>query len=216
MERLSSCYFCGAAPDQPLATYRVTDRLATSSAGTAITLCPACHRKLDALLNGTGTSAVESDHSAGQPEPNHDTGTPDSDTATPDDTQTPDHDGPADSRGDTTAAKSRVPDDEPASPAGSSETTDSPDDATSAATRETAPRERETARGQRDTSVSKREYKKVLRLLQNREEAVDRDELEGLATSAYGLTPAECAKILDVAIERDHIEQRGTKLVLLD
>jgi hypothetical protein len=250
---LSSCYFCGAPPDQPLATYRVADQLAASPAGRTVTLCPACHRKLDALLEETGTGALESDHPPGQSNLADDGQTTGRDDATPDrkgssDTLDPDRNaGPRSSAGGRARSDAdRTADDGPDISSENSDAGDQSrtDEQTGAGDR---PRTDEqtgagdqprgehgtdaeraqgsdaggdgpgsAARGQRDPTVSKQEYRKVLRLLQNREERVERNELEELATSAYGLTPAECAKILDVAIERGHVEQRGTELVLLD
>lgn len=60
------------------------------------------------------------------------------------------------------------------------------------------------------SSVSALEYNKVIRLLQNREFPVDRDEIETIAANAYDLRRAECAAILDLAIERDVLaESKG-------
>jgi hypothetical protein len=255
MERLSSCYFCGAPPDQPLATYRVADQLAASPAGRTVTLCPACHRKLDALLEETGTGALESDHPAGQSNLADDGQTTDRDDATLDrdpratgrDDATPDREGSSDTLDPDRNAGSRSSVDSRARSDADRTADDGPDISSENSNAGDQPRTDEqtgaggqsgeehrtdaeraqgsdaggdgpgsAARGQRDPSVSKQEYRKVLRLLQNREERVERNELEELATSAYGLTPAECAKILDVAIERGHVEQRGTELVLLD
>ena len=46
MDHLSSCYFCGAALDEPLGAYS----LDSSGGGRSVTLCASCRHKLDTLL----------------------------------------------------------------------------------------------------------------------------------------------------------------------
>ncbi len=51
MDHLSSCYFCGAALEDPLQDYRVVPaELRDSDDVTTATLCPSCHAKLERLL----------------------------------------------------------------------------------------------------------------------------------------------------------------------
>jgi hypothetical protein len=265
MERLSSCYFCGAAPDQPLGTYHVSPE--TTADGTAITLCPTCHRKLDALLDeaDTGTVRGSSDrdaaaHEQRQPDPNRNaetrspTGRPapgsgaapaDDGPTGADDQRTGDPHAPGDQSVSAGSGPSGGPSEDAgtAPSAGPSESAGPPDDPLPAhsdtASADTTPgappdapqetpesgqgptgggeqtQPSDTAGGQ-EPSVSKQEYRKVLRLLQNRDEPVERGELESLAASAYGLTAAECAKIIGVAIEQGRVDQRGTELVLIE
>jgi hypothetical protein len=46
MDHLSSCYFCGAALDEPLGAYSLTP----ADGGRPVTLCASCRHKLDTLL----------------------------------------------------------------------------------------------------------------------------------------------------------------------
>jgi len=60
--------------------------------------------------------------------------------------------------------------------------------------------------------VSPRTYNRVVRLLQNREFPVDREDFEVLATSAYELDHGECAAALDGAIEKGLLVERDGEL----
>lgn len=54
-------------------------------------------------------------------------------------------------------------------------------------------------------------YRKVIRLLQNRDFPVRRDEIEELATSAYELGPRECSDAIDAIIQKGLlVEEEGT------
>jgi len=57
--------------------------------------------------------------------------------------------------------------------------------------------------GESDADVDVKTYKRVIRLLRNRELPIDRAEFESLAASAYDIDQAECAAALDAAVERD-------------
>jgi len=50
MDHLSSCYFCGAALDEPLGAYTV----GTADGEPSVTLCAGCRHKLDRLLDANG------------------------------------------------------------------------------------------------------------------------------------------------------------------
>ncbi len=63
------------------------------------------------------------------------------------------------------------------------------------------------------TSISALEYNKVMRLLQNRSFPVARDEIETVAANAYGLSQAECAEVIDLAVDRGLIDEDGDQLV---
>ncbi|MHB9285459.1 hypothetical protein ACKVMT_00285 [Halobacteriales archaeon Cl-PHB] len=65
-------------------------------------------------------------------------------------------------------------------------------------------------------SISALEYNKVMRLLQNREFPVERDEIETVAANAYGLARADCAQVIDLAIDRDLLGERDGQLVRPD
>jgi len=62
------------------------------------------------------------------------------------------------------------------------------------------------------TAVDPRTYNRVVRLLQNREFPVDREDFEVLATSAYELDPGECGAALDAAIEKGLLAEREGEL----
>ncbi|PSQ46438.1 hypothetical protein BRD19_12375 [Halobacteriales archaeon SW_7_65_23] len=58
-----------------------------------------------------------------------------------------------------------------------------------------------------DQSLTKLEYNKVMRLLQNREFPVDREEFVIVAANAYGLARSECNAVIDLAIDRGLIAE---------
>jgi hypothetical protein len=62
------------------------------------------------------------------------------------------------------------------------------------------------------TTISALEYNKVMRLLQNREFPVDRQEIEAVATNAYDLRQSECAEVIDLAVDRGLIDEREGEL----
>ena len=62
-------------------------------------------------------------------------------------------------------------------------------------------------------SVTALEYNKVMRLLQNREFPVDREEIETVAASAYELAQSECAEVIDLAVDRELIDEEDGKLL---
>jgi hypothetical protein len=98
--------------------------------------------------------------------------------------------------------------DEPASddePVGTDETTE---DGETASDDETADAAR--------TGVSALEYNKVMRLLQNRQFPVDREEIEIVAANAYDLSRRECAQVIDLAVDRGLIDESGDRLVRPD
>lgn len=71
MDHLSSCYFCGAALDEPLGAYS----LDAAGGGRSVTLCASCRHKLDTLLEANDFDPTV---------PAHDTDTrPDSADTTP-------------------------------------------------------------------------------------------------------------------------------------
>jgi hypothetical protein len=63
------------------------------------------------------------------------------------------------------------------------------------------------------TTVTALEYNKVMRLLQNREFPVDREEIEVVAANAYGLAQQECGAVIDLAVDRGLVDERDGKLV---
>ncbi|WP_302081428.1 hypothetical protein [Salinibaculum rarum] len=63
------------------------------------------------------------------------------------------------------------------------------------------------------TNISALEYNKVMRLLQNREFPVARDEIETVAANAYDLSQTQCAEVIDLAVDRGLIDEDGDQLV---
>ena len=92
---------------------------------------------------------------------------------------------------------------------------DGPDDAASDESPTASTDEEETAATAR-TSISALEYNKVMRLLQNREFPVGREEIETVAASAYDLSRAECAEVIDLAVDRGLVGEDGDRLVRPD
>jgi hypothetical protein len=64
-----------------------------------------------------------------------------------------------------------------------------------------------------DPSLTALEYTKVMRLLENRELPVDREEIRVVATNAYQIRPAEFDTIVDAAIERGMIVEEDGQFV---
>ena len=64
----------------------------------------------------------------------------------------------------------------------------------------------------RDVEITTREYRTLLRLLQNREFPVDRTEIEAVAASAYGYSQAKCAAVIDAAVDRGRLTERDGML----
>lgn len=61
-------------------------------------------------------------------------------------------------------------------------------------------------------NISALEYNKVMRLLQNRAFPVDRHEIEQVASSAYDFSKADCGAVIDLAIDRGLLTEKGGKL----
>ncbi|MEF8757637.1 MAG: hypothetical protein V5A33_05330, partial [Halobacteriales archaeon] len=70
------------------------------------------------------------------------------------------------------------------------------------------------AGGSSDPMPDARTYNRVIRLLQNREFPVDRDEIETVATNAYELSHEEFDAVIRVAIDRGVLEEADGQLVL--
>jgi len=67
--------------------------------------------------------------------------------------------------------------------------------------------------GASDRTISKGEFNKVMRLLQNREFPVDRMEILTVATGAYDLRQPEVDQAIDLAIDRGVIDEDEEQLV---
>lgn len=222
MDTFSSCYFCGAALEDPLGSYRLGE--------TTVVLCHPCHSRLETLLDAADatvetealedSAAVESGSTSGEsssrdrsadeePRPSIDRATPDPDTADAE-SAAPTGDDPAAAPDDETgnaAADDTDPGENAADPGSTAETAPasgseaSADDASA-----------DTDGDATDVELSAREYRKVLRLLRNREFPIDREEIETVAANAYGLSRAECVAVIDAAIERGRLKETADGL----
>lgn len=65
---------------------------------------------------------------------------------------------------------------------------------------------------QATSTITALEYNKIMRLLQNREFPVERAEIVDVAASAYDLSAAECAEVIDLAVDRDLLDEDGGHL----
>ncbi len=265
MTRLSACYFCGTALDDPLDEYPVVpDALRGDDPDpTTVTLCSSCHEKLDAIQEvmagaiddaavaesghegATASGGSSSDGEDVLVDPDPPVGSqgpilsdPDDDPAaetpaeeTPaesqpastggadesgtvgDESDPTDHDSPP-SDGDTQMPDSDAgpTDDSASASSDASPSTDAAEpsgqdegDAPAESGAEDDSGDRSVVEG--DHSISALEYNKVMRLLQNREFPVDREEIEVVAANAYQVARSDCATVIDVAVDRGLLEE---------
>ncbi|MEF8851998.1 MAG: hypothetical protein V5A44_03920 [Haloarculaceae archaeon] len=196
MEQFSSCYFCGDAVDASLDEYPVVPASVDPDAGErrTIVLCMNCKRKLDpvveAVVDAVGDAAVTVDR------PEMDAGQggagPGSEGVDPDDDSTdgsPEHSG--DRRSYTSGQRAGG---QPTGQNGGGNDDGQEDD------------------GKRDISLTRLENTNVMRLLQNREFPVEREEFVTVASSAYELSPNHCEKVLDLAVSHDLLRERDGEL----
>ena len=64
----------------------------------------------------------------------------------------------------------------------------------------------------RDITLSRLENTNVMRLLQNREFPVDRDDFVVVASSAYEVPPRHCEKVIDLAVKHDLLREEDGEL----
>ncbi|MFC7141857.1 hypothetical protein ACFQMA_18730 [Halosimplex aquaticum] len=65
---------------------------------------------------------------------------------------------------------------------------------------------------QRDVSMTRLENTKVMRLLENREFPVDRDEFVTVAANAYQVSRDDCDKVIDLAVEHGLLREESGQL----
>jgi hypothetical protein len=230
MEQFSSCYFCGDAVDASLDEYPVVPASVDPGAATRrqIVLCASCKRKLDpvveAVVDAAGDATVSLDRS--------NTDVREQETAGTD----PGDGGPGDeSDGDPATAAdigTTLGDDEDVlRPVGSDDTTDEetddgeerPDDQGDGRRYTSGQRAGGRPTGddedgdggddrERETTLTRLENTSVMRLLQNREFPVDREEFVTVAASAYELSPSHCEKVVDLAVSHDLLDERDGEL----
>lgn len=188
MDRLASCYFCGAAADTDISDYPVVPRdlRPEGDVQATVSLCPTCRQKLariiDPILDTVGHS--EEDSTAPAPEPQ----------------ETQREDQPVIDRiatGGSAAGRDSGNEDPVDTPG---DEVDSDEDGADRVTID-------------DIPVSTREFNRVMRLLGNREFPVDRSEFELVATNAYDVTPSQVDAILEVAAARGLIAEDEGELI---
>ena len=236
MDRLSSCYFCGVAHDESLSEYPVVPKQLHPSEDTQRTavLCSTCRRKLATVVEtvvaaaeapeadgeGTETDAeavteTADDQSDVVDESGLDAGPDPMDISDANETVAEDYP-EMDLPGEEAAA------DEPAESA--AEERSSPESPTEAAAADAGEddvdaSEPDDATGEgadesdEQGALTRLEYSKVMRLLQNRPFPVDRGEIRDVAVNAYDIDPEQFDAITDLAVERDLIGEEDGQFV---
>jgi hypothetical protein len=228
MDRLSSCYFCGVAHDVSLSEYPVVPKQLHPSEQTqqTVVLCSTCRRKLATVVE-TVVTAARADQAHSEAPTSSDTAAADDDTSglvdesgldpQPDPTAVGDaNETPVEERPGS-GADAEPPAEVP-SPASTAEPGDGADAAGA------TPADHEADAGEPDTTASsdeddgqpaltRLEYSKVMRLLQNRPFPVDRAEIREVAVNAYDIDPEQFDAITEAAIERDLIGEEDGQFV---
>jgi len=212
MDQLSSCYFCGGALDASLSEYPVVPKRLRS--GTAesktVVLCQSCRRKLGTILEPVveatgGESLPDDDQSADMDEAGID-GLDPSDISDANET---DEDHPFDDESEWESAAAREEAKTDGEENASGDTTEpaaGTDDAESAT-------ESDETEANKDPELTRLEYSKVMRLLENRQFPVDKAEIREVAESAYDIDPGEFDAVVDAAVERGLIGEENGKFV---
>jgi hypothetical protein len=246
MDQLSSCYFCGGALDVSLSEYPIIPKSLDPEAekqGTVV-LCSTCREKLATIVEpaveAAKADARETVETAGDAETTEppglldDSGTPAGDEqATTGSVVEPaddgsllgDDGGSTDGQSASERSAATAESDAPATP--ETETVTDPLDERAAEPTESSDSAANT--GSEDTergtdsddsadgpSLTKLEYNKVMRLLQNREMPVDRAEIREVAVNAYDIDGEQFDAIIDAAVDRDLIGQESGQLVESD
>jgi hypothetical protein len=215
MVELRSCYFCGAVGDSLREYEVVPERLVSDGGARTAVLCSSCHEKLRRVVEplagaaGSASASARDDESTRVGEVTFETG----------------ESAPGPSVSSRTTAD--PPGDRSVSPADTDEgATNDADEPESDGTNERDPNDADepgseeeegaTDEPSRDTAVEDvpDAYYKVLRLLQNREFPMERAALTSLVTGAYDVSPAECDRILETAIDRGVLVEDGSTLDL--
>jgi hypothetical protein len=207
MERLTSCYFCGAGVDSQIREYPVLRGRAPDGLDVpppderpTVSLCPTCRRKLDHLLEvglepETANRAKEDERRVRATDPSS------ASTAVGDSTVDTGASIPQDAEIFGEADPIPVTDDEDGEEGTVSEDEDGDGGHDESDTDEGVPREA---------------YDKVVRLLQNREFPVDAGDILAVATNAYGLRRRDCEAAIDRLVEQGVIGREGDRLVRED
>jgi hypothetical protein len=211
MVQLRSCYFCGGVGDSLREYEVIPEPLDSSAGGRSAVLCSTCHEKLRRVLEPL-TGAAES---SATPDPGPTSlqevtfgsrpDAPDGTAAAGDEQSS--ETAPTGTAASTTSDGS-IPDD--GEPEGDAAADEPPESETTAAATDRS----DDAGGTTGESDVPDEYYKVLRLLQNREFPMDRADLTGLVTGAYDVSEPQCERILETAIDRGVLVEKGSTLDL--
>lgn len=186
MDRLASCYFCGAAADTEITDYPVIPRELAPEDGQQgmVALCPSCREKLAQILDPIVATIDQAGDSTGDAAQSESPPRLEVSPREEPDTDASEDDGPG--GGD--------------APVVSEEAEEASSDIDSGLSID-------------DVSVSKQEFHKVMRLLGNREFPVDRAAFEVVATNAYDVSSDQVDAILRVAVDQGLIAEDGDQLV---
>ncbi len=217
MDHLQACYFCGAAEDDPLREVTVTPRSRREDpeAQVSLTLCRACEKKLERVLDGL-FEHVESGVSADAPDSERSEAS-ESQTGAPVDKIDVGTEAAADASVETEGTpEADAEEPAPTEPQQAGESDASPHND---AGQEDEPQV--TARATMNPldsleGLSVEEYNRVTRLLQNRELPMEREAFVTLATNAYELHADEVQGVLDEVIEKGKLAVRDDQLVRPD
>lgn len=196
MRQLRTCDFCG---DDPTGVYEVLPASLgpTEAEQRRVALCAGCRNTLESTLEPLLARLDGSETASSEPAPNPATPAPERDPnpvaeprSAPDPEPTPEPETPA---------EAAEPDENADDVADEGENADALPGERAAVRKEVR---RIAPRGDRPPG-----YDKVLRLLQNREGAMKRDDLRTLVTNAYGLGDGEFDAVVDAAVENGDLAE---------
>lgn len=239
MDRLSSCYFCGAALDASLSEYPVVPKSLRPDVDDqqTVVLCQTCRRKLATVIETVVTAVDDErrdtqrsqDQSADQSGMMDESGmeprTDPEDIADANESMNEDDGGllgGADTEQSENASSAST--DDSGLLGGDDEGQTDPANAESRSTddRQRRTRSNEAAEsggssGGTDSddgpSLTRLEYNKVMRLLQNRELPVDRAEIREVALNAYEIDASQFETVIEAAIDKDLIAEENGQFV---
>lgn len=246
MDRLSSCYFCGTALDEPLTEYPIVPAaLNPGDTQRSVVVCRSCQRKLDTVMeeivaaveaDRDGITAVDTSQAADSEAGDRATADRDAHHEHGDrrregmPSTDPDLDGSnaleadevdpfdIDEGGDGGGSDDGGSNgNESDDSRGSSSESDGSDSNGGGSNGDGSYDGESTSESAgEEPSLSAFEYNKVMRLVQNREFPLDRTEIETVAANAYDISRRDCARILDAAVDRGLLAERDGQLVRPD
>jgi len=237
MDRLSSCYFCGAALDASLSEYPVVPKSLQPDADDqqTVVLCPTCRRKLATVIE-TVVTAVDDERRDTQRAPDQledqsdmmdesgmDPRPDPEDIADANESMDEDDGGLLGGDDDGQSSRSSSTDDKGLL-GGDDETQTDRRGGEERTANDRQGREQSTATAESGSksstggdssndgpTLTRLEYNKVMRLLQNRELPVDRAEIREVALNAYDIDAGQFEAVIDAAIEKDLIAEESDR-----